>query len=98
MRDANVVVNKRILITIGILIIAGILIGCWGEHNVLILPSTPSKTGFVTVCGNHFCLNGERFRFVGTNVANMAVCPYDEIDKIFEEASKAVEWTMKSLR
>jgi len=58
--------------------------------------TTPTKKGskkgckgsFVTVCGNRFCLNGKRYRFVGANVPDMVVCPYDEIDKIFEEASK----------
>ena len=48
-----------------------------------------SKKGFITVCGHHFCLNGERYRFVGANVHwRFLSFPHDEIDGTFEEASK----------
>jgi len=48
MIDAKVVVNQKILITIEILIIAGILIGCWREYNVSILPPTPNKKDWIS--------------------------------------------------
>ena len=47
-----------------------------------------SKKGFVTVCGNHFCLDGKRYRFVGANKASLPAHTHQEIDDIFEEASK----------
>jgi len=52
-------------------------------------PPTLTGEGFVIVCGNHFCLNGERYRFVGANVHwRFLSFPHDEIDRTFEETSK----------
>ena len=51
-------------------------------------PPTLTGEGFVIVCGNHFCLNGERYRFVGANKASLPEHTHQEIDDTFEEASK----------
>jgi len=82
--------NKLNLALVNLLIIGIIMIGCY----LIFAPAPPSyKTenqteDFITVCENNFCLNGERFRFVGANKASLPAHTHQEIDDTFEEASK----------